>query len=82
MKSKWDIANEQFKKQCIDEVLARIDEQGVDNFGLIAAQDIIDIVAQFLGPQAYGMGIEDAKNAIRTKIADLETDLDVLRPFG
>jgi uncharacterized protein (DUF2164 family) len=76
---KWDMGNEQVKKQCIDDLLARIDEQADTPFGAIAAQDIIDIVAGYLSPQVYNLAIEDAKKALRTKLADLEIDLEVLR---
>ena len=76
----WDITNEQQKKQCINEVLTRIEEQGDAEFGIIAAEELIDIVAQHVGPQAYNIAIEDAKKALQTKLADLETELDLLRP--
>ena len=76
---KWDIKDEQAKKQCIDEVLARIDEQAGANFGVIAAEDIIDIVARHLGPEVHNRALEDVKKTIQTKLADLEVDLDLLR---
>jgi len=76
---KWDIKNKQTKKQCIDEVLARIDEQADAEFGVIATQDIIDIIAGHLGPQIYNEALEDAKKTIQTKLADLEIDIDILR---
>jgi uncharacterized protein (DUF2164 family) len=75
---KWDIKDEKVKKQCIDDVLARIDEQADAEFGVIAGQEIIDIVAEHLGPQVYNEAIEDTKKAVRTKLADLEVDLDIL----
>ena len=76
---KWDITDEQAKKRCIDEVLTRIDEQGDAEFGMIAVQEIIDIVAAHLGPQVHNAALEDAKKSIQAKLADLEVDLDVLR---
>lgn len=79
---KWDISDEQAKKQCVDEVISRIDEQAGAEFGIIAAQEIIDIVAVHLGPQAYNVALDDAKMALQTKLADLETDLDILRVHG
>ncbi|MBL8121783.1 DUF2164 family protein [Candidatus Saccharibacteria bacterium] len=75
---KWDITNEQEKKQCLEEILTRLDEQGDAPFGVLAAEEILDIVSQHVGPQVYNMAIEDAKNALRTKLADLEIDLDML----
>ncbi len=76
---KWDITNEEASRQCRDEIIARVDEQGNSEFGMIAAQEIIDIVAGHLGPEIYNHAIEDAKKAIEKKLADLEVDLDVLR---
>ena len=76
---KWDITDERIRKQCTDEIIARVDEQADEEFGIIAAQEIIDIIGKYLGPQAYNMGISDAKKAIETKLADIDVDLDVLR---
>lgn len=76
---KWDITDEQVKRQCLDEVIARIDEQGDAAFGRIAAQDIIDIVASYLGPQVFNDTIDEVKKTVEKKLADLEVDLDVLR---
>jgi uncharacterized protein (DUF2164 family) len=76
---KWDITDDQAKRQCIDEVLTRIEDQGDAEFGMIAVQEIIDIVATHLGPQIYNLAIEDSKKAVQAKLADLEVDLDILR---
>ncbi len=43
---KWDIKNQQAKKQCIDNVLTRIDEQGDCEFGLIAAEEMTETLQQ------------------------------------
>lgn len=76
---KWDISDEQTKKRCVDELLTRIDEQGDAEFGMIAAEELIDIVAEHVGPEAYNKGIEDAKKLLQNKLADIEVDLDVLK---
>ena len=75
---KWDITDEQTLKRCKEEIIARVDEQEGSEFGMIAAQDIIDIVAKYLGPEAYNKGIESAKKTIETKLADIDVDLDML----
>jgi len=76
---KWDIADEQKRKQCIDEIIARIDEQSDAMFGDIAAQDVIDIVGRHLGPEVHNRALDEAKKTIQTKLADLDIDLDILR---
>jgi len=76
---KWDIVSEEQKKQCIEELLTRIDEQDGAEFGVIAAQEIIDIVATYLGPSTYNLAIEDARKTIQNKLADIDIDLDTLK---
>lgn len=80
MKRKWDIENTELNKKCIDEIISRV--QDIDNtgeIGLIAAQDIIDIVTENLAPEFYNKGVADARKTIRNKIDDLEIDLDMLK---
>ena len=48
-------------------------------FGDIAAQDVIDIVGRYLGPEVHNRALDEAKKTIQTKMADLEVDLDILR---
>jgi uncharacterized protein (DUF2164 family) len=79
MIQKWDIKDVRARKRCIDELLTRIDEQDGSEFGMIAAQDIIDIVADYVGPIAYNLGVEEAKKSIQSKVADLEIELDILK---
>lgn len=71
--------DEQVKRNCLDEIIARIEEQGDAAFGRIAAQDIVDIVASRLGPQIFNDTIDEVKKMLEKKLADLEVDLDVLR---
>jgi len=79
MLRKWDITDEQTKRKCVDEVLTRIEEQDGSEFGMIAAQEIIDIVAVHLGPAIHNAAVDEAKNAVQTKLSDLEVDLDILK---
>ena len=79
MQRKWDSENEALQRKCIDEIITRIDEIGDQPAGVIAAQDIIDIVTANLAPEIYNRGVADAKKAIDTKIEDLAIDIDMLR---
>jgi uncharacterized protein (DUF2164 family) len=78
MKRKWDIENEAIQKKCVDEIIARIEEIESSTVGIIAAQDIIDIVTENLGPELYNMGIRDAKKIMQAKMQDVEFDIDML----
>ncbi len=76
---KWDITDADVNRRCKEEIITRIAEQGDAEFGIIAAQEIIDIVANNLGPQIYNQALNDAKKVIEKKLEDLEVDFDVLR---
>lgn len=79
MLRKWGIKDEHVNQKCLDEIIERIDEQAGSQFGLIAAQEIIDIVSAYVGPTAYNTAIDDAKKSLQNKLADFEVDLEVLK---
>lgn len=82
MVRKWEIKDKQVQRKCIDEILTRIEEQRESEFGMLAAEEIIDIVANYVGPSAYNIAVEDVKKALQIKLADLEVDLDILKTSG
>ncbi|MDD2637186.1 MAG: DUF2164 family protein [Bacteroidales bacterium] len=75
---KFDSIPKEIEKKCIDEVITRVQEIESSEVGIIAAQDIIDIVKQNLGPEIYNTGIRDTKKLLQERITDLETDIDML----
>ncbi len=78
MNRKWDSANDELQRKCVDEVIARIEEIDEDMVGVIAAQDIIDIVTENLAPEIYNKGVNDTKKLITEKLADIDVDIDSL----
>ncbi|USN96826.1 MAG: DUF2164 family protein [Candidatus Nomurabacteria bacterium] len=78
MKRKWDSEDEALQRKCVNEIITRIDESTDIGVGVIAAQDIIDIVTENLAPEIYNKGLTDAKKIISAKLADIEVDLNSL----
>lgn len=80
MQRKWDTDDKQLNQKCLDEVIARIQEiSDVAQVGVIAAQDVIDIVLENLAPQVYNKGINDAQKLLRDKYDILENDIELLK---
>ena len=75
MRRKWDTDNEALQRKCIEEIITRIEELDGDAPGVVAAQDIIDIVTENLAPGIYNMAIADAKKMVSEKLSDLDIDL-------
>lgn len=78
MKRKWDVSSKEVRKKCVDEILVRIDEQQGSEFGIIAAEEIMDIVAQNIGPDIYNSALKDATKLLKDRFSDIETELDLL----
>ena len=79
MLRKWDTENKELERALLDELITRLQEiDDTSTVGVIAAQDIVDIVTAKLGPEIYNRGIADAKKLITEKLADIDIDLTTL----
>lgn len=67
------------RKKCASEVLVRIEEQEGERFGIIAADEIIDIVTQNLAPDIYNSALEDVNKLLKKRLEDIEVDIDLLQ---
>lgn len=77
-KRKWNSDNEELQRKCVREVIVRIDEIGESPVGVIAAQEIIDIVTENLAPEIYNKGVRDAKKLLSERMVNLELDIEAL----
>lgn len=78
MQRKFDGLSEEARKRCIAEVITRVQEIDSDEVGVIAAQDIIDIVTQNLGPEIYNSAVRDTKKLVLEKMSDIDFEIDQL----
>lgn len=78
MKRKWDVSSKETRKKCVEEIITRINELSDSEIGVKAAEDIIDIVAQNIGPDVYNLALKDAKKLLQDRLADLDTEIDLL----
>ena len=79
MKRKWDVSSDEVRKKCLEEVITRVDEQEGAQFGVIAANEVVDIVLQNLGPDIYNQALKDTRKLIQEKLDDLQVGLDLLK---
>jgi len=78
LKRKWDLSSDEAKQKCVDEIVKWFDDIQGESVGIIAAQDLLDTIAQEIGSDFYNKGIKDAKELLATKMTDLDIDLDML----
>lgn len=78
MIKKFDHIPDDIKRKCVDEVITRVEEIESEQVGVIAAQDIVDIVVENYGPHIYNMALQDTKKLLQEKLSDVEYEIDAL----
>ena len=80
MNRKYSIDNKEVSQKCLNEVITRIqDIDDTSQVGIIAAQDIIDIVIDNLAPEIYNKAIADTNKLLQTKFEDLKYEIEELK---
>jgi len=77
---KWNTDNKDINRKCVDEVIARVsDIEDPEQIGVIAAQDIIDIVLENMGPEIYNKAIGDTMKIVNDKFQETEYGIEDLK---
>ena len=82
MKRKFDIVSDEITRRCVAEVITRIEEIDSEKAGIIAAQDVIDIVLRNYGPEIYNLALADTKKLLQEQQMETEVKIDLLEQFG
>ena len=78
MKRKWDESSKETRRKCVEEVITRVEEATGEEIGIIAGEDIIEIILQNLAPDIYNKGLKDAKKLLQERTQDIITEIDLL----
>ncbi|GAA0334691.1 hypothetical protein GCM10008967_26860 [Bacillus carboniphilus] len=66
----------------IQEIQAYFQEEKGEDWGLIAAENLLDFFMQRLGPNLYNQGVQDAKQLVSQLLLNIEEDISSLeRPI-
>ena len=79
VKRKWELSSDTVKRQCLDEIVIKVNESIDEEIGLLTAEDVLNIVSNHLGPDIYNKALGDFKDLLNSKVADLDVDLEMLR---
>ena len=78
IKRKGDHLGDEQRGQFIQELIHYFEKERDEKIGTIAAQELLTFFLEKLGAELYNKGIIDAKNTLKTKVEDLQYDLDDL----
>jgi len=80
MDRKLGVDDKEANQKCLNEVISRIqDIDDTSRVGIIAAQDLVDIVIENLGPEIYNKAIIDADKLFQIKLDDLKYEIEELK---
>jgi uncharacterized protein (DUF2164 family) len=67
------------KEQILSDVQSYFELERSETLGQLAAEQLVDFMIQELGPYLYNKAIEDARQSLLEKMANLEEDLYALQ---
>ncbi len=74
----WDLLSDDKRKEAIESIIDFFKTERDEEIGIIAAEDVLDMLMQNIGRQIYNKGIEDAKKVLHSRFEDMTTDLESL----
>lgn len=74
----WDVLPEHKKQECLNKIIAFSEDSMDEKIGLIAAEEIYDLVMESTFDAIYNKGVTDAQKTMQEKIMDLNVDLESL----
>ncbi|MBI1289451.1 MAG: DUF2164 family protein [Flavobacteriales bacterium] len=75
---KHDRLTEEERQKAIQELIAFFEVERDEKIGVIAADQLLDHMLLSVGATLYNKGIAAAKNALHTRLEELNYDLDDL----
>jgi uncharacterized protein (DUF2164 family) len=75
----WDILSNQEKRECIEHIIAYFQDERDEKIGVIAAEDLLELILEPIVKTAYNKGVDDAKKTLLESVSNIDLDLDLLR---
>ncbi|OIO18694.1 MAG: hypothetical protein AUJ37_04980 [Candidatus Magasanikbacteria bacterium CG1_02_41_34] len=67
------------RRYAIDKIMTFFSEERDEDIGMIAAEEVLDMFLELIGPTLHNSAITEAKDWFKTKLADIEVDYDLLK---
>jgi len=75
----WDILSDKEKQDCLERIIAHFQDERGERIGVIAAEQVLDVILEPIVKSAYNKGLSAAKELLQDKFADINLDLDLLQ---
>ena len=78
MRRKGDHLNDEQRNKFIRELIHFFEKEREEEIGVIAAQQLLNFFLENVGPELYNKGVFDAKKTLKSRMEDIDYDLDEL----
>jgi len=75
----WDaLITDDERTGAVDSIMTFFAEERDEEIGRVAAAEILDMFLEMLGPRIFNTGLMEGKAWLKSRMADLETEYDML----
>jgi uncharacterized protein (DUF2164 family) len=78
MRRSWDPLAEEKRKAAIEAIIRFFSTERDEQIGVIAAEDLLEMLLQNVASEIYNRGVEDARRAIKERMESVDIDIDAL----
>lgn len=75
----WDILSDQEKRTCLESIIAYFQDERDERIGVIAAEELLDVILEPVLKAGYNKGVDDAKKTVHKSVSSMDIDLDMIR---
>jgi uncharacterized protein (DUF2164 family) len=74
-----NLLTEEQRKVAINDIVDFYSTERDEEIGVIAAESLLDMLLQEVGPHIYNKAIQESKDFVKTRLEELEIDMEVLK---
>ncbi|PIR75634.1 MAG: DUF2164 domain-containing protein [Candidatus Magasanikbacteria bacterium CG_4_9_14_0_2_um_filter_42_11] len=78
-KKPWDLITKEERQYAVDKIITFFSEERDEEIGVIAAEEVLDMFLELLGPQLHNAALTEAKDWFKEKMVNMEFDFDLLK---
>jgi uncharacterized protein (DUF2164 family) len=74
-----NLLTEDQRRKAINDIVNFFSTEREEEIGVIAAESLLDMFLQDIAPHIYNKSVQDSKDFLKSRIEELEIDMEVLK---
>ncbi len=72
------LLSDEQKKRLVEEIISYFLTERDEEIGVIAAEELVDYVANLVGVEIYNKGVDDTLKMVRSRLTDVTVETEVM----